>query len=212
MGVSEKFPLPSVTATGVTFVRAEQFSGFDADPRSACSSRDGWHPGCPATPVTIGTMPKVREMVQSRVMAADPYPTFRRTLPLPLPTLFSSWYGPIAPIKQVLDQHGEWAAVGQTRTVVQVGAGTMREELTHVDPPRSFGYTLTGITGPFAPLVGRVEGEWRFAPAGTGTEVSWRWVVHPKSALASAAMPVFELLWRGYARQALQKLSDELLR
>ena len=50
----------------------------------------------------------------------------------------------------------------------------MREELTSVDPPRSFGYRLP-TSGPMAPLVGQVEGEWSFAPAGTGTEVTWRW-------------------------------------
>ena len=41
----------------------------------------------------------------------------------------------------------------------------MREELTSVDPPRSFGYRLTGIKGPMALLVGSVAGEWSFTPA-----------------------------------------------
>ena len=44
--------------------------------------------------------------------------------------LFRRWYGPIPPIKQVLDQTGDWGAVGQTRTVALVGGGSMREELT----------------------------------------------------------------------------------
>jgi hypothetical protein len=130
---------------------------------------------------------------------------------MPLPTLFRRWYGPIPPIRAVLDQTGEWETVGQTRTVNLVGGGSMREELTSVDAPRSFGYTLTDVKGPLAPLVSRVEGEWIFTPAGTGTEVTWRWTIHPRSALAARAMPVFGKVWRGYARQALEVLSEQLV-
>lgn len=57
-----------------------------------------------------------------------------------------------------------------------------------------------------------VDGEWLFAPVGTGTMVTWRWTVHPKSGAAGVAMPAFAALWRGFARQALEQLSAELLR
>ncbi|MET0757954.1 MAG: SRPBCC family protein [Mycobacterium sp.] len=148
---------------------------------------------------------------QSRAIPADPEHAFRTLLPMPLTVLFRRWYGPIPPIKQVLDQAGEWGTVGQTRTVALVGGGSMREELTHVDPPRSFGYTLSDIKGPLAPLVGRVGGEWRFDPVGTGTKVTWRWTIHPRSALAAPALPVFGRLWRGYARQSLEELANQLV-
>lgn len=151
-------------------------------------------------------------MEQSRAIPVDVDTAFARTLPIPLPTIFCRWYGPIAPVRAVRDQTGDWAAVGQTRTVEQVGAGSMREELTVVDPPNSFGYTLTDIAGPLAPLVDHIDGRWLFEPVGTGTSVTWRWTVHPRSGLASAALPVFEALWRGYARQGLEQLSVELLR
>ncbi|MDZ4265059.1 MAG: SRPBCC family protein [Mycobacterium sp.] len=157
-------------------------------------------------------MPGPHVMEQSRAIPVDVDTAFRRTLPMPLPTLFSRWYGPISPVKDVRDQDGEWVTAGQTRTVVQVGGGSMREELTLVDAPNVFGYTLSGVTGPLAPLVDHIDGEWRFAPVGTGTEVTWRWVVHPKSAAAALAMPAFARLWRGFARQALEQLSAELLR
>jgi hypothetical protein len=111
----------------------------------------------------------------------------------------------------VREQIGEWGAVGQTRIVMLVGGGSMREELTSVDPPRSFGYTLSEITGPMAPLVGRVEGRWGFAPAGTGTTVTWRWAIHPRSLLAAPLLPVLGRLWKGYARQALEELSVQLV-
>lgn len=150
-------------------------------------------------------------MEQSRAIPVDVDAAFSRTLPMPLPALFSRWYGPIAPVKTVYGQSGDWNTAGQTRTVVQVGGGTMREELTLVESPNTFGYTLSGITGALAPLVEHIEGQWRFEPVGTGTQVTWRWVVHPKSRAAALAMPTFAALWRGYARQSLEQLSAELL-
>jgi hypothetical protein len=131
---------------------------------------------------------------------------------MPLPTLFHRWYGPIPPIKAVIDQTGDWDAVGKTRTVVLTGGGSMREQLTSYDPPRSFGYTLSDVKGPMAPLVARVEGLWSFEPAGTGTRVIWQWTIHPRSALSAPVLPVFGRLWLGYARQSLEELSNQLVR
>lgn len=150
-------------------------------------------------------------MEQSRAIPVDVDTAFGRTLSVSLPRIFSRWYGPIGPVKAVLDQTGDWTTVGETRTVVQVGGGTMREELTLVDDPHAFGYTLSGLTGPLAPLVDHIDGRWLFTPVGTGTTVTWRWTVHPKSAAAGLAMPVFAMLWRGFARQGLEELSGELL-
>jgi Polyketide cyclase / dehydrase and lipid transport len=147
----------------------------------------------------------------SRAIPVDPDTAFHGTLPIPLPTIFRRWYGPIAPVKRVAGQIGEWGTVGQTRTVSQVGGGSMHEELTRVDPPHVFGYRLTNVTGPLAPLVDHIDGEWLFDPVGTGTRVTWRWTVYPKSSVAARAMPVFERLWRGYARLGLETLSDELV-
>lgn len=126
---------------------------------------------------------------------------------MPLPQLFRRWYGPIPPIKEVRGQAGDWASVGQTRTVLLTGGGSMREELTEVDSPRAFAYRLTDVTGPMAPLVAYVEGRWQFAPAGSGTTVTWSWVIHPRSRLAAPVLPVLGWLWKGYARQALARLS-----
>ncbi len=155
-------------------------------------------------------MPRPLAVEQSRVIPVPVDDAFGRTLPLALPTLFRRRYGPIPPIKEVRGQTGEWNAVGQTRVVLLAGGGSMREELTSVDPPHSFGYTLTEITGPMAPLVGRVEGEWVFATAESGTTVTWRWTIHPRSALTAPLLPVLGRLWKGYARQALAELSKQL--
>lgn len=148
---------------------------------------------------------------QSRAIPVPVDDAFKGTLPMPLPTFFRRWYGPIPPIKQVRDQTGDWDAPGQTRTVILTGGGSMHEQLTSVDPPRSFGYTLTDIKGPLAPLVGLVEGEWIFSPAGTGTNVTWRWTIHPRSSLVAPVLPVFAKAWKGYARQALEELSAQLV-
>lgn len=135
---------------------------------------------------------------------------FHRTLPIALPTLFHRWYGPFPPIKEVREQTGAWDAAGQTRVVHLVGGASMREELTSVDPPRSFGYRLSEVTGPMALLVDHVLGEWVFAPAGGGTEITWRWDIRPRTALTAWALPVLGRMWKGYARRALHDLSAVL--
>jgi Polyketide cyclase / dehydrase and lipid transport len=157
-------------------------------------------------------MPVAHSLVvdQSRVVPVPADEAFRRTLPAPLPTLFRRWHGPIPPVKGVREQTGAWDAAGQTRRVRLAGGATMREELTSVDPPRSFGYRLTDLTGPMALLVDHVVGEWIFAPAGGGTEITWRWDIYPRSALTSRALPAFGRLWKGYARRALLDLSEML--
>lgn len=148
---------------------------------------------------------------RSRAIPVSPDAAFGGTLPIPLPQLFHRWYGPIPPIKAIRNQTADWSAVGESRTIVLTGGGSMQENLTDVDPPRSFRYTITNITGPLAPLIDFVEGAWIFEPAGTGTKVTWRWTVHPKSGLTALALPVFGQLWRGYANRALETLSDHLV-
>jgi hypothetical protein len=88
----------------------------------------------------------------------------------------------------------------------------MREELTSVDPPRSFGYAITGITGPLGLLVGSAEGEWTFTPSGGATTVTWHWNIHAASAITAPLLPLVGALWKGYARRSLAALSAELTR
>jgi len=146
-------------------------------------------------------------VAESRVVAVPAAEAFARTLPVPLPALFNRWHGPFPPIRQVSEQTGGWDAAGQTRTVRLAGGASMREELTVVDPPRSFGYRLTDIGGPMALLVDHVVGEWLFDPKGDGTEITWRWHIHARSPLTSWALPLFGSLWKGYARRSLANLS-----
>lgn len=148
---------------------------------------------------------------ESRPIPVAPQVAFAKTMPMPLPTLFHRRYGPIPPIKAVRDQTGDWSSVGETRTIALSGGGTMRETLTDVEAPERFGYTITGITGPMAPLIDHVDGAWIFSPHDVGAEVTWRWTIYRKSALTAPAMPVFATLWRGYARRSLESLSNHLV-
>jgi len=146
----------------------------------------------------------------SRAIPVAAPDAFARTLTYPLPTLFRRRYAALPPIKDVRDQDGEWASPGQTRTIVLADGGSMVEQLTSVEAPRAFTYELTQIKGALAPLTARVAGAWEFAPAGTGTTVTWRWSLEPRNAISVVGLPVFGRMWRGYARQALEELSDFL--
>lgn len=148
---------------------------------------------------------------QSRAIPVSVEDAFAQTMPISLPKTMSQWYGVIPPIREVRDQTGAWDAPGQTRTILMVGGGRVREQLTAVDPPHSFAYTLSQLTGPLSALVSSIDGKWSFTPAGTGTRVSWQWTLHPKSATAASLLPVFAKMWKGYARVVLEKLSAELV-
>jgi hypothetical protein len=103
-----------------------------------------------------------------------------------------------------------WGHVGQSRTVVTTDGGTMRELLTEVDAPHSFGYRLSDISGPMRPLVDSIDGRWEFVTQGTGTLITWRWTLHPKGLGAYVMRPI-TLMWRAYAGQALGLLSEQLI-
>jgi Polyketide cyclase / dehydrase and lipid transport len=160
-------------------------------------------------------MARTLSVQQSRVIPVGVDDAFSGTLPIPLNIIFSRWYGPIAPVAEVREQQGPWGTVGQIRLIALRGGGTMREELTSVDPPRSFGYAITAITGPLGLLVDKVDGEWTFAPSGAespSTTVTWHWNIHAASPVTGPLLSVVGLLWRGYARQSLAALSAELTR
>lgn len=157
------------------------------------------------------TTPRHLSYSRSYPIALDE--AFATTLAVPLPELFRQRYGAIPPIAEVRDQTGAWSEVGQTRTIVLQGpgGGTLRERLTSVERPSSFGYELTDITGPMKPLVASVQGLWSFAPAGTGTRITWEWTVHPASPTAARAMGGFARMWTGSARNAFDALEEHLV-
>jgi hypothetical protein len=147
---------------------------------------------------------------QSRAIPIEPRRAFELTLPISLTAICSRRYGLLPPVKEIRGQDGTWGEVGQSRTVVTADGGTMRELLTGVDVPHSFSYRLSEISGPMRPLVSGIDGRWEFAPKGTGTLVTWRWTMHPKRLGTGPLRPIASM-WRGYARQVLEILSEQLL-
>src|ERR1700731_1901431 len=157
-------------------------------------------------------MAKTLAVQQSRVIPVSVDDAFAGTLPIPLTTVFSRWYGPIGPVKEGRDQSGDWAVAGQTRTGMLSPPGSSHEAVPRLDPPHSFGYALTEITGPLGLLVGRADGEWTFVPSGTATTITWSWNIHAASSLAAPLLPVLGQGWKGYARQSLATLSAGVTR
>lgn len=149
---------------------------------------------------------------ESRTVPLTPADAFARTISMPLAELFTSRSGPIPPISETREQPVTWNTVGQSRLIVLADGGTMRETLTAVDPPHSFGYDITDLTGAFKLLVSSASGRWAFDPDGTGCRVTWSWTVHPRGPIGQLAMPVFGWFWRGYARTALSQLESNLTR
>jgi hypothetical protein len=145
---------------------------------------------------------------QSRVISVGQKEAFLGVLQMNVPTIFWRWYGPFPPINRVI---GDFQVVGDARTLKFAGGGSAREELVRLDSPNSFGYELSDIKGPLALLASGVQGEWTFEPVDSGTKATWRWTVHPRSALSTPMLPLFGRLWRGYADQSLKELSDQLV-
>jgi len=156
-------------------------------------------------------------MTGYRVSAARSVPVeveraFDVVLVEPLPRIFCRRYGPFAPIREVRDQTGDvWGTVGQSRRIVLTDGGAVTERLTVVDRPTAFGYEISEIKGPLKALVSTVAGEWRFEAAGTGTRITWTWVLEPASSVGRYALPLLARLWRGYARQALEEVEQILV-
>jgi hypothetical protein len=136
---------------------------------------------------------------------------FDAVLPLSLPVLFSRRYAALPAIREVREQAGDWADVGQTRTIVLADRSTMRETLVAVERPQSFGYRIDQLHGPMRPLASSIDGLWTFEKAGTGVRITWSWTVHPSTAATALLMPAFGRMWQGYARQALEQLEGLLL-
>lgn len=145
---------------------------------------------------------------RSTTVDVPPERAFSETLILPLPTLFSTWFGPIPPIRDVLDQTGDWQSAGQTRTILLAGGGQMAESLLEVSAPSHFAYRLDDIRGPMAPLASHIDGRWTFTPSGAGTTITWHWEVHARSAASRPILPVFGRLWNGYAKRSLARLES----
>jgi hypothetical protein len=151
-------------------------------------------------------------LARSRTFPAGVKRSFEELLACGLDRLFDRRYGAIPPVKRVQGQPDTWGTPGQTRTILLVGGGSVREELREVSSPGRFSYHLDEITGPLKALVRSVDGAWEFEKAGTGVRITWRWTLHPRGRAGALAMPLFERMWQGYARQAFENIERLLVR
>ena len=151
------------------------------------------------------------EVARSRSYPVSVARAFDEVLVLPLPGLFSRRYAALPSIREVRGQDGAWGTIGQTRTIVLADRSTMRETLTSLDRPSSFGYRIDQLHGPLRPLAASVEGRWTFEESGTGVRITWAWSVRPASAATALLMPAFGRMWQGYARQALEEIERLLV-
>jgi Polyketide cyclase / dehydrase and lipid transport len=151
-------------------------------------------------------------LTESRAVPAPRDEAYDRVLSTPLPEIFHRRYALMPPIREVREAPDSWDTVGQSRRIVTTDGGTMLEELTAVERPQSWGYTLSEVTGPLKPLVSTVDGLWTLEDAGTGCRIAWTWTVHPRGRAGALAMPLLGRLWHGYARQALEEIERLLLR
>jgi hypothetical protein len=155
-------------------------------------------------------MTRAVHVARSRTFPAGVKRAFEELLPYELDRLFDHRYAAIPPIKGVR-QEGVWGTPGQVRTVLLSGGGSMRETLVEVRSPSRFAYHLDEVTGPMKALVRSVDGAWEFERAGTGVRVTWRWTLNPRGRVGALAMPLFERMWQGYARQAFENIERLLV-
>jgi hypothetical protein len=156
-------------------------------------------------------MSRAVHVSRSRTYPAGVKRAFEELLPYDLARVFTRRYLAIPPIKEVREQGGAWGTPGQSRTVLLAGGGSMRETLQQVDSPHRFAYRLDEVTGPMKALVRSVDGAWEFVRAGTGVRITWSWTLHPRGRVGSLAMPAFQRMWQGYARQALDDIERLLV-
>lgn len=121
----------------------------------------------------------------SQLVRTDPERAFDQLIAMPLPTIFVNRYAAFPSIREVCDGPEVWGEVGQTRTIVLGDGKTLRETMTSLDRPNSFGYVLDELTGPLRPFVRTVQGRWTVTAEGEGARITWaersiRW--HPPRA------------------------------
>ncbi len=139
-------------------------------------------------------------LTSSTRVDAAPDAAYDALVAAPLEELFTRRSGPIPPVVRCDGQVGTWGALGATRTVVLADGSSNLETLVGADrSTRDYRYRLTEFTGPFKLLVASVDGQFAFHPHGTGTHVTWSWVLHPTSTVSRLVLPVVGHFWRRWA-------------
>ena len=120
-------------------------------------------------------------------------------------------HGPLPGITDVEGHDAPWSAIGQTRRHILSDNSSVCEELISYTDDRTFGYRLTGFTGPFASLVREARADWHFTQASARrTRIDWTYVFMPAGPLAEPVLWfIVKLFWPGYLKAALMRVRDK---
>lgn len=109
-------------------------------------------------------------------------------------------YGPLPAVVGTSGHTGPWDRPGSARLIHLADGTTVREQVTHHDGPRYFAYRVWDFGNPIVRrLAQEARGEWTFAPAPGGTQVTWTYTFTAKNRLAAVPLSgIARWLWRGY--------------
>lgn len=109
-------------------------------------------------------------------------------------------YWPLPAVVRTSDNTGPWDRPGSARRIHLADGSTVREQVTDHDGPRFFAYRVWEFGNPILRgLADEARGEWTFAAAPGGTQVSWTYTFTAKNSLAAVPLSgIARLLWRGY--------------
>lgn len=150
-------------------------------------------------------------LAYSRTFPAAPETAYQRVLVVPLERILGRRHLAIPGVRSVEQQEAWGRRLGQQRIIRLADGSCMRETLTALDAPRSYGYLLTDLAGPMKLLIAEVEGRWSFEPEGHGTRITWVWEVRPTGP-GRFAMPGFARMWTGSAARAFDEIGVVLRR
>ena len=109
-------------------------------------------------------------------------------------------YGPLPAVIKTSGNTGPWDVVGSSRIVHLADQTTVREEITNYKNSEYFAYKIWDFGNPIVKtLATGGRGEWTFAAAEGGTQVTWTYTFVAKNGLTAIPMSaIAQTLWRGY--------------
>ncbi|MGL5817555.1 MAG: SRPBCC family protein [Phycicoccus sp.] len=140
----------------------------------------------------------------STVVRAAPSDAFNFIVAEDTPAKVMLRVGPVPTYVEGVVRRGPWGRVGAWRTVTLDDGSTAREEITAIEPPTRFAYTLSEFSPPFGRLVRGATAEWRFTPSGEGAQIDWRYTLSSSWLLLPAVWVFSRVFYRRYMRRALQ--------
>jgi len=120
-------------------------------------------------------------------------------------------FGPVAGVQSAEFFEGHSLEKGGHRRIRLTDGSELDELILEYAPSTLHSYRWTdGLKGPFAFLVRNGTGTWKFSEVQGGTQIDWGYEFELKSPLAyPLALPIMPL-FRGWLKQSLKSIRDEL--